>query len=61
MKCGVRCISWANDDMKCQIAGLMANLSEHRECHSTMIAQGIVPALGKLASTEVSEIKQVGP
>ena len=61
VKCVVRCISWANDDMKCQIAGLLANLSEHGECHSTMIAQGVVPALGKLASTDSSEIKQVSP
>ena len=59
VKCVVRCISWANDDMKCQIAGLMANLSEHRECHSTMIAQGVIPVLGKLSATENSEVKQV--
>ena len=59
VKCVARCISWANDDMKCQIAGLMANLSEHWECHSTMIAQGVIPVLVKLSTTENSEVKQV--
>jgi hypothetical protein len=59
VKCVVRCISWANEDMKCQIAGLLANLSEHRECHSTMITQGAVSALGKLSGTDNIEIKQV--
>jgi hypothetical protein len=61
VKCVARCISWANDDMKCQIAGLLANLSEHRECHAPMITQGVVPALGKLAHADIIEVKQVSP
>lgn len=59
VKCATRTISWANDDMKCQIAGLFANLSEHRECHTTMITQGVVAALGKLSHADVNEAKQV--
>lgn len=59
VKCVARCISWANDDMRCQIAGLLANLSEHRECHSTMIAQGVVSALGKLSYADINEVKKV--
>jgi hypothetical protein len=59
VKSVVRCLSWANDDMKCQIGGLFANLSEHMEFHSIMVTQGIIPALGKLALTENDEIKQV--
>lgn len=61
VKCFARCISWANDDMMCQIAGLLANLSEHRECHATMITQGVVPALGKLSIADIVEVKQVNP
>lgn len=56
----VRCISWANDDLRCQIAGLVANLSEHRECQTTMISHGIVQGIGTLMSLEEhNEVWQV--
>ena len=55
----IRCISWANGDMRCQIAGLFANLSEHRECQSTIVSNGIVKAIDALLSIENDEIWQV--
>ncbi|KAL3789162.1 hypothetical protein HJC23_012251 [Cyclotella cryptica] len=58
VKSVIRCICWANDDMRYQIAGLLANLSMHRECHSVMVTQGVIPALGKLSCTDNIEIIQ---
>ena len=59
MQSVIRCISRANEDMRCQIAGLFANLSEHRECHPTIVANGIVQAVDSLTSIEHDEIWQV--
>ena len=47
-----RCISSANDDLRCQIAGLLASLSEHRECQSTMVSNRIVQAMDSLLNTD---------
>lgn len=56
----LRCISWANDDLRCQIAGLFANLSEHIECQSTMVSNGIIHAIDSLLPIEEhDEIWQV--
>ena len=55
----IRCISWANEDMRQQIAGLIANLSEHRECQSTLLSAGIIQAIDDLSSLEHEEIWQV--
>ena len=55
----IRCISRANEDMRCQIAGLFANLSEHRECHTPIVSGGIGNAIKSLISIEQDEIWQV--
>jgi hypothetical protein len=49
-----------NCDNPCQVAGLFANLSEHIECQSTMVSNGIVQAIDTLLSIEEhDEIWQV--
>ena len=58
MQSVIRCISWAHEDLRCQIAGLFANLSEHRECQSTMVSSGVVTAVDTLLSIENDEIWQ---
>jgi len=55
----IRCISRANDDMRHQIAGLFANLSEHRECHTSIVSGEIGNAMNSLISMEQDEIWQV--
>ena len=59
MQSVIRCIAWANEDMRCQTAGLFANLSEHIECHPTMVSTGIVGAIDSLLSIENDDIAQV--
>ena len=59
MQSVIRCCTRANEvDIKCQTAGLFANLSEHRECQPTIIASGIVQAINSLITIEHDEIWQ---
>ena len=57
----IRCISRANEDMRRQIAGLFATLSEHRECHTSIVSGEIGNAMKSLTSIEQDEIWQVSP
>ncbi|KAL9191141.1 hypothetical protein ACHAXT_000847 [Thalassiosira profunda] len=55
----VRLVSKANEDMRCQMAGLFANLSEHLvECHSSMVSNGAVKAIDTLLAIEHEDISQ---
>ncbi len=59
MQAVIRCLYWANEDMKCQIAGLFANISGYRESHAVMIANGIMSGISELSLTENNQTWQV--
>lgn len=48
----LECISREDIDLRCQVAGLFANLSEHVNCQSTMISNGILYAIGTILPIE---------
>ena len=48
----------ANEDLQCQIAGLLANLSEETENQISLLNGGCVPVLATLARVENDEIQQ---
>jgi hypothetical protein len=48
----IQCISWAIEDLLCQVASLFANLSEYIECQSTMVSTGIALAINSLLAIE---------
>lgn len=55
----IRCVSRATEDLKCQVAGLFANLSECSETQTLMVDQGAVPALVTLHRYDNIEVRQV--
>ena len=64
MQCVIRCIYLANEDLRCQIAGLFANLSEHKDCQSAMVVHEIVPSIDSLLSAgehdEIWKVRSLG-
>jgi hypothetical protein len=64
MQCVIRCIYLANEDLRCQIAGLFANLSEHKDCQSAMVIHEIVPSIDSLLSAgehdEIWKVRTLG-
>jgi hypothetical protein len=52
----IQCISWANKDLRCQVASLFANLSEHIEFQYTVLSNGNVHAINFLLSIEEQDL-----
>ena len=55
----IRCTSWATEDLKCQISGLLANVSEREENHAHIVKAGTLPVLIRFCSNTHLEILQV--
>jgi len=55
----IRCLSWATEDLKCQVAGLIANLSENTENQITMLQIGVTASVDSLARNDNEDIQQV--
>ena len=55
----IRCISYATEDLKCQVAGLISNLSECTANHTSMLQLGVMSCIVSLVKSDNSEIKQV--
>jgi hypothetical protein len=52
----IQCISWVIEDLRCQVAGLFANLSEHIVCQSMMVSNRIVIAIYSFLAIEEHNI-----
>ncbi len=48
----IQCIYWAIEDLRCHVNSLFAKLSEHIECQSMMVWNGIVLAINSLLDIE---------